>query len=404
MSDSAQDYLNMSDEDFLEKSESILDEEETSVEDPEPEQQQDPTPEESASDEPEEEASANEDSGDEEESEEEDSDGGATAEETSDEESDEEAESEADGEADSEGEDDQTSDPDKDQKETNEEPNYKEFVEQITAPFKANGKDFQVDNAADAIQLMQMGVNYNKKMAALKPSLRSLRLLEDNGLLSEEKLNYLIDLDKKDPKAIAKLLQDSKLDPMDIDVEQGSEYQAPTRQVDEGAMALDEVLGNLKDSETYVQLLDTVSNKWDSNSKEIIGNHPELLNVINDHMGNGIYEIIQNKMDRERTLGRLQGLSDLEAYRQVGDAIQAEGGFDHLFQNQSAADQDQGQQNTGQKKVIPKADSQKDTARKAKKKAAGSTKTSVNSGKSADFNPLKMSDEEFLKSFNEQLL
>ena len=60
---------------------------------------------------------------------------------------------------------------------------YKAEYERLTQSFKANGKEIAVANVDEAISLMQMGANYNKKMAALKPNLKLLKLLENNKLL-----------------------------------------------------------------------------------------------------------------------------------------------------------------------------------------------------------------------------
>ena len=87
-------------------------------------------------------------------------------------------------------------------------PDYKAEYQRLLAPFKANGKDIQVTSVDEALTLMQMGANYNKKMAALKPNLKVLKLLDTHGLLDENELNFLIDLKEKNPKAIMKLVKD----------------------------------------------------------------------------------------------------------------------------------------------------------------------------------------------------
>ena len=56
---------------------------------------------------------------------------------------------------------------------------YKAEYEKLLKPFKANGRDIQVGSVDDAIALMQMGANYNKKMAALKPNMKLLKMLEN---------------------------------------------------------------------------------------------------------------------------------------------------------------------------------------------------------------------------------
>ena len=271
-----------------------------------------------------------------------------------------------------------------------------DFLKQVTAPFQANGKQMQVGTADDVIRLMQMGANYNRKMAALKPNMKMLKTLENAGVLSEEKLNYLIDLDKKNPAAIAKLLKDSKVDPLDLDLESGEEYQASNHTADDREVALDSVVEEIKDSPTYPQTIKIVSNEWDAASKQVVADNPQLLKLINSQVATGVYERISTEVERERVFGRLDGMSDIEAYRQVGDAIDARGGFDDLFKNE------QPQQNT--QPAEDPAPAKAAAKRKDKRRAASPTKAAAPAAKDRDFNPLAMSDEEYMKQFDPRLL
>lgn len=261
----------------------------------------------------------------------------------------------------------------------------------LFAPFKANGKDMAVDNVDDAISLMQMGANYTKKMAALKPNLKLMKLLENNGLLSEEKLSFLIDLDKKSPQAISKLLKDSGIDPLDVDVEKVGEYKPNTYTVDDRELALDAVLDEVQGTPTYSKMIDVVSNKWDAPSKQVIADNPQLLKVINDHMISGHYDLISNEIERERTFGRLAGLSNIEAYRQVGDALDKRGAFAQLVKAPAAAA-------APVKEVVVPTVKPDDAALKDKKRAASPTKaTAAAPGVDPEFNPLSLSDADFAK-------
>jgi hypothetical protein len=313
-----------------------------------------------------------------------------------------EDEESTDGESDSTSEDSDSDDLDKASKSDNSAIDYKSFYEEITKPFKANGKDFSVKSVEDAKQLMSMGAGFSKKMAVLKPGLKSVRLLEKNDLLDEGKLNFLIDLNNKDPKAIAKLLQDANIDPDDIDVEDGKDYVATSRVVDDKEMELNNVLDDLQDSAHYSDLLTVVSKTWDATSKQAVGDNPEVLNVIHGHMESGVYGVIAGSMERERTLGRLAGLSDLEAYRQVGDALHAKGGFDHLFKPEGTQD-DAGHQ-TNQQNVSHSTDKQKDETLKDKKRAAAGNKKKPTQKSKSVPNYLSMSDEDFEKQFDSNLM
>ena len=266
---------------------------------------------------------------------------------------------------------------------------YKAEYERLTQPFKANGKEIKVNSVEDAVELMQMGANYSKKMAALKPHLKLIKMLDKHGLMDESKLSYLIDLNGKNPEAIAKLVKDSGLDPMEMDENKADDYKPTSYKVDDREIELDNVLESIKDSPTYQRTISVVSNDWDKVSKEVIANTPQILSVLNAHMESGIYDIIQNELENERTFGRLQGLSDIEAYRYVGDRIQANGGFSHLAKGQ----QNQSKQNA----VSAKPMQVQDDKLKDKKRAAAPSKPAVTTQASKDFNPLALSDEEFAK-------
>ncbi len=260
----------------------------------------------------------------------------------------------------------------------------------LLAPFKANGREIQVNSVDDALSLMQMGANYNKKMAGLKPNLKLMKMLENNGLLSEEKIGFLIDLDKKSPEAINKLVKESGINPMDLDAEKASEYKPKIHTVDDREMELDTVLEDIQSTPTYNRTLAIVSKEWDGKSKQVIADQPQLLKLINDHVERGIYDLISKEVESGRMLGRLTGLSDIEAYRQVGDAIQARGGFNHLGSSQ-------GKPATVPVVVQPKPKKVDDVKLNDKRRAASSSTPIVSSSGAKDYNPLSLSDEEFNK-------
>lgn len=267
---------------------------------------------------------------------------------------------------------------------------YEAEYKSLLAPFKANGREMTVANVADARTLMQMGANYNKKMAGLKPAMKLMKLLENNGLLSEEKISLMVEVGNKNPEAIAKLVKDSGLNPMDLDTDKAGEYKPKIHTVDEREIDLDTVLEEIQDTPTYNQTLAIVSQKWDGSSKQVIAAQPQLLRLINDHVESGIYELVSNEIERERTFGRLNGLSDIEAYRQVGDAMNARGAFNHLGSSQK-------EKPTTKVVVPPKPTKPVDEALKDKRRAASSSKPASPGTPAKDFNPLALSDAEFMK-------
>ena len=260
-------------------------------------------------------------------------------------------------------------------------------LKDLFTPFKANGKMMEVGNVEDARTLMKMGANYNKKMAGLKPNLRLMKMLENNNLLDEEKLSYLIDLDKKNPDAVNKLVKESGVDPLEIDVEKDTEYTPSTYTVGNKEVELDAVLDDIKESPAFQDTVDIISNKWDESSKKVLLANPGIIKHINEHVDNGIYAQISKVVDSEKMMGRLEGLSDIEAYQKVGDALQAKGTF-----------------NAPAKAEPPTKDTVKEDKIKSRKKAASPTKSKPSKQSKEVFNPLALSDEEFGKLAGDKFL
>lgn len=265
----------------------------------------------------------------------------------------------------------------------------KEDYQKVFEPFKANGEEVQVKTSEEAIQLMQMGANYTKKMQALQPNLKVLKMLEAQDLLSEEKLSFLIDLNKRDPSAIAKLVKDSKIDVMDLDSENGEEYVPKNYSVPDAAIQLDQVLSDIESTPTGSKCIELVGQQWDDSSKQVLAREPQLIKQLNEQMQAGIFDQINSEVKRLSMFGGLSGLSDFDAYRQVGSRLFQEGKLGNAKPEPIA-----------KTKVATKA---QDNVRASNRRAASSPKNSSKTGtKKEDFNPLNMSDEEFEKLFNQR--
>ena len=265
---------------------------------------------------------------------------------------------------------------------------YQAEYNKLTAPFKANGTDMQIKNTDDALKLMKMGANYHKKMAGLKPSLKTLKLLENNGLLDPEKLNFLIDIHNRNPEAITKLIKDSKIDPLDINVTAESDYKPTPRNVSDTELDLDSVLEDIRDTPSYTRTLNVVTKEWDESSRKVAATEPHIISIINGHIADGTYDKVMGAVNYERSLGNLKGVSDFNAYKQMGDALYTAGQLSPAPVKPGPSVVD---------KVLTKQTSDtKEADRIKNKKAAGPVKT-IQTPARQNFNPLALSDEEFEK-------
>lgn len=275
---------------------------------------------------------------------------------------------------------------------------YKAEYERIMAPFKAAGKIVQMKSPDDVIQLMQMGAHYTKKMQALQPNLKLLRMLENNELLDEGKLSYLIDLNRKDPAAIQKLVRESGLDPLDIDTSVEPDYQPGDHRVSDAEIMFKNTLDEVASDPAGKELIITINNTWDNASKDALWDDPNILRVLNAQKNNGIFDQITAEIERRKILGYLGNVSFLDAYKSVGEELQAQGALVPRNASGSAAapiGRGQAQQTRRVVETRP-AQQRKKNSNTKRARATSPTRTAPKKAVE-DFNPLALSDEEFMK-------
>lgn len=269
---------------------------------------------------------------------------------------------------------------------------YKAEYEKIMQPFKANGKTIELKSPEEVIKLMQQGANYTRKMQAIAPHRKLLIMLENNGLLDENKLNYLIDLEKKNPDAIRQLIKESGIDTMDLGIDEQHQYNPKDYRVTDKTANFQAAIDDLKSDPAGMETLIEINSNWDNRSKELLGDNPELLSIINDHRQSGIYKAVSEEVERRKMLGYIPStMPFLEAYKQVGNEM-----------NSRVASTPVPKQPIARGTTIAQQHSV--SSNKDRVKAAAPTRGTNKSNKTPIVNPLTMSDEEFMKMFDKNRL
>lgn len=273
--------------------------------------------------------------------------------------------------------------------------NYKAGYEQIMAPFKANGKMITPRSPEEAISLMQMGANYTRKMQELQPYRKVMLMLENNGLMDEGKLSFLIDLEKKNPDAIKKLIKEAGIDPLDINPEEEVNYQAGNHRVTDAEAAFATELDDLKSTPEGQATLGIIAQTWDAQSKEALFENRGLLQTIQQQRENGIYDRIVNEMSRLQMLGQIPaGTPFLAAYNQVGNQLAAAGGFADLAQPKAEPTVTTPVQKAP---VVTRVVKPKPVITNTEQASAASPSRAAPRKVEQFINPLAMSDEDFAK-------
>ena len=206
--------------------------------------------------------------------------------------------------------------------------NYEAKYKEALAPLKANGKTVEIQSLEELRQLASMGANFTRKMQDIAPHRKILAMLENNGLLDEAKLSFFIDLDKKNPEALKKLIKDSGVDPLDIDVSVEPAYQAGNHKVSDNEIAFRTVLEDLQSTPTGQETISLINSSWDQASKEELWKAPEVMATIQQQRENGIYDAISAEINRQAMLGKIPaGTPFIQAYLNVGNEMNARGAF-----------------------------------------------------------------------------
>ena len=282
-------------------------------------------------------------------------------------------------------------------KETSDEGIYKEVYDRLfNQPIRANNKDLKLNNVDDVIKLVQMGANYNLKMAGIKEQLPYIKMLERNNLLDERELSYLIDLKQGKAEAIARLLKENDIDPYEFDLAQSEGYIPEGRGVSHQEIELEDTIKEISTSNSFLATMDVIQKVWDDESRGLIRQEPGRLRIINEHMESGLFNEVWGEVERNQALGNIpEGVSALQAYDYYGTEMDKLGLL-NKYSAESAAPSTPASTSTESQEAIKQA---KEKALKDKKRAATVTTnpTPSNKGSVKTISPLELSDEEFAK-------
>lgn len=260
--------------------------------------------------------------------------------------------------------------------------NYEALYKGVTEPLKANGKLVDITDVAEMRKLAQMGLNYVPKMTAIKQYRKRGKQLDDNGI-DDETLAFLIDVKNGKPEAIEKLLQDKKVDPMDLDLEKENNYKPEPYTVSDSELKMQEVRESLQHSPNLQPLLSDISNKWDDLSSQELMQNPDDLLVLDAHMNEGIYDQVLPQLEKQKALGNTQGMSDVSAYKAIFSEMEKAG----MFNAQEETPQVQ------QPEVIQEANVEQEAkTQKVKQDKLAATSTVQTSSKKTSLPDISISD------------
>lgn len=250
--------------------------------------------------------------------------------------------------------------------------NYEDAYKKIFTPFRANGKEITPRTVEDVISLMQMGANYTKKMQAMAPMRKVVESL-DKAQITEEDLNFLIDLHKGDKEAIKELIKKNNIDIIDLDLDEIDYKPNKNNIASDEDVSFAEMLTDI--NESIPQIKEVLNNTWDAESKKLLLSDPRAMRALHEEISMGRFEKVQKQLEIEKTFGRYKGVPDVHAYIDL---------VNRMVANEQVNETSTKKESSKPSKNIPD-----------KRKAAPSRGTSKSSSTLTAKDLFSMSDEEF---------
>lgn len=283
------------------------------------------------------------------------------------------------------------------QSQAEEEIDYKAFYDEVTAPIRADGRDFTIKSSEDLRNLVSKGLDYTQKTQQIAPYRKTLAFLRDNNALDDTKLSYMVDLINKDEKAVKQLIREMtaepkeegrrKLELYDLDPEQEDESQRYHFQnkntITDEQLNFRETFDEVNASEGGNAFLNKINQKFDSSSLDYLYQNPQAIKLLYQADRAGQFDQIMDKMQYNDMIHpeNVQRENTITRFMKTGQSMP------EIFpQNQQPTQQQVVQQRQQQNRV----------------KSASIPRAS--GGKSRNFvDPLDMSDEEFKAQFGKIL-
>ena len=293
------------------------------------------------------------------------------------------------------------------------------FYDEATSEFIADGRKVKgFSDPKKIIQSQQMAASYSDRMAALKPYRPLMKPLKERGYLDDpEKFNFDMQVADGDIEALKKLLKDKGIDPYELDMDNVN-FEQKNYVASDIDVAVDDMFEDAKRIGVDKQLQEAFTRDWDDSSiVDILSNDQYRADLL-DHIQSGAYDIVQDKIaefKRSDVSGTFTGMSKIDQYktavRTVAEERAAQAGSvggnntqaPNANSNTTAEPAPGG--SSDEAVAIAKAKEAEEykkrvqknkKAAEARKKAASVSRVKTGKKKQKkDFDPDKLSDEEF---------
>lgn len=151
-------------------------------------------------------------------------------------------------------------------------------------PLKANGKEYPISDIGELYKLASAGVGAQQKYQAIAGYKKSIMAAEKAGVNLDEAINLMADYKENPENFVKKLLQENKIDPLDVDLEGFVANKSKDYSVSDFEVKYDEVVGEIGDSPIFPKVQELLVKGWDEASRAIFLDDPSLIRNLHEEM------------------------------------------------------------------------------------------------------------------------
>lgn len=282
-------------------------------------------------------------------------------------------------------------------------------VESKTYRFKADGEEFEFTEKEMIEQfggVFAKAVNYTKKTQALQKHRPMIDTIEQEKLTQQD-LNFAVDLLKGNKEAIAELIKRHEIDTLELETDNASKYVPNSYGRSEVELNIQEITNEISKDPEYEVTHRVLTKDWDDDSWTEMTKKPQLIKLLHNDIKNGAFakvNPIAKKLRMQDEVKYGQNMrSDIEYYKLAANIHSAQ--TEQEAQRVNKAEQDA----LTQRKIaeVKSSETSRDATKKLadKRKAAAPTKSNAGTKKSVNYleEALNMSDDDYLKWMEKKL-
>ena len=174
----------------------------------------------------------------------------------------------------------------------------------MVLPYKipVNGMEVNV-TVAELEEGFKKGMNYTQKMQELAPMRKTVGMIKENDISTQD-LDLLIEVKKGNKEAIAKLIADSNVDPLDIETENAKEYVPQNHEVEVEDFQMQEVKDVINADTEFVDATKSALNVIPDDLYNMVSSNPQALQALHTDVRNGVFAEVYPEVMKLKALGR----------------------------------------------------------------------------------------------------